>query len=462
MNLKETCQAKKNKTTKESWDEINERFGYPYKHGDSLRGAFNGGRVSSESPNVDIKEGEEERKPKLEDMGDYYIVNSGKRSVEITKDKLRQLKKFYCRDKNTMNRTALELGITREEFVLVKNAFGVTKDDIPYIDEDLDNIDALVEETIVEKKRAYWTKLQERENATLKKEVEKYRQRDYLIEKIAEENRKVFENLKVPNIIIGERPHNGQMLEFNNPDLHLGKLGWAAESTENYDHKIAAQRFNWIVEETISRLQGERYETILFPIGNDFFNFDNPEGETTKGTLQDNDLRWAKMFPIGKGLMACGMENMTALGPVEGFYMPGNHDYTTSFYLTDTLSSWFRNSDCITINTSPNPRKYTRYGVSCIGFTHLDKEKNRVFGNMQNEVPKMWANTIFHEFHGAHLHSEHVKEQHGVIARNLSSVTGRDFWHHQYGYTGAIARVQHFIYDKKNGPDDIMLVNLRK
>jgi len=66
MDLKQACQAKKDKTVDKSWDEINNEFGKPYKTGDSLRNNWEGyeGDVVAEI------EGEVERKPKLIDKGD--------------------------------------------------------------------------------------------------------------------------------------------------------------------------------------------------------------------------------------------------------------------------------------------------------------------------------------------------------------------------------------------------------
>ena len=50
-----------------------------------------------------------------------------------------------------------------------------------------------------------------------------------------------------------------------------------------------------------------------------------------------------------------------------------------------------------------------------------------------------------------HLHSEQVKEEHGVKVRNLSSVTATDSWHYTSGYVGAIATSQSFVWDKERG-----------
>jgi len=35
------------------------------------------------------------------------------------------------------------------------------------------------------------------------------------------------------------------------------------------------------------------------------------------------------------------------------------------------------------------------FGKCLIGFTHGDKEKKRIFGNMQVEVPEAWGRTLY-------------------------------------------------------------------
>ena len=361
-----------------------------------------------------------------------------------------------------MNGVCAEMNLTRDEFYAIKTAFGITKDDVQVIDEDLDDMDNAIELSLQQKKKQFKLKLIEQENASMRKENENFRRRDYLIEKVRDCTKEIFENWESPTIIIPDITNNGQMYELPMYDVHLNKLSWEPETGENYDHKIAAERFNFIIDENINRLKGEKFERVIFPIGQDFFNSDTEDGKTTKGTPQDNDCRWAKMFAFGKRLLIDGIEKLKELGPVEVIYSPGNHDELTSFYVTEVIDAYFRNDDYVTVNTSPNPRKYIKFGKTMIGFTHLDKEKKRIEGDMQVEEPKMWADTIFREWHGGHLHSEQTREMNGIIIRNLSSITAKDVWHHKHGYSGAIARVQSFIYDKKRGPQNILITNVMR
>ena len=112
-----------------------------------------------------FKQGHEERRPRVHKDDDVYIITSGDRSCRITEDNLRYLKKLYCLEKLTINEVARELRIPRRDFYLIKTAFGITKDDVPYIDEDLINNDAedLAADSLQEQKRLYFIKMDQKE-----------------------------------------------------------------------------------------------------------------------------------------------------------------------------------------------------------------------------------------------------------------------------------------------------------
>lgn len=411
------------------------------------------------------RKGQEERKPAITDCGTYYVVESGRRSIEITKAKLKQIKLLYCDDDPlTINEICRKVNIPRRDFYLVKTAFGITHDDVPYLDEEItdDNIDNLVQETLERRKEKYFLKLQQKEIEVLKAELAKYRQQDYFIDKIHRLVMEHFQNWHYdgPKVPLRPKAKSNLMLEVPIVDLHLAKLAWEPETGENYDSKIAELRFMDVIYDVVERAKGIEFEQIIFPIGNDFFNYDDAEGGTRKGTKQDNDSRWQKMYLKGNELLIRAIDILAQLAPVKVFQIPGNHDFATSFYAIVNIASWFRNDENVTVDTNPRTRKYVEFGKCLIGFTHGDKEKRRIFGNMQIEAPEAWGRTKYREWHAGHLHSEHVKEEHGVIVRNLSSVTGTDAWHYESGYTGAIAKNQAFVWDKERGLRDIWMTTV--
>lgn len=401
-----------------------------------------------------VKEGKEEKGPSISDHGEYYIVQTELRRVEITKADLYLLKQLYCEQKMTINAVCRELDIPRQDFILIKTAFGITKDDVPYLDEDLEgDIDQLVEESLERKKHQYFVKLQQKEVEHALKELEQYRKQDYQLQKIHE----LVSNHEwnIPRVSPIKRVRSGLMLEVPIVDLHLSKLAWEPETGENYDSKIAERRFMDVISDIVDRAQNYAFEQIVFPVGNDFFNFNDIYGNTTQGTQQDHDSRWQKMYMKGNELLIAAIDTLSQIAPVQVFQIPGNHDTQVSWYAVFNLASWYRHNENVRVDTRPNARKYVEFGKCLIGFTHGDKERKRIFGNMQIEAPEAWGRTLFREWHLGHLHSEQVKEEHGVKVRNLSSVTATDSWHYTSGYVGAIATSQSFVWDKERGLREI-------
>lgn len=260
-----------------------------------------------------------------------------------------------------------------------------------------------------------------------------------------------FEKTYTPTKVNYIKQDAKQLLETNIADLHFGKLAWHGDCGEDYDWKIASERFNYIIDDIISRVDKNRIERILFPVGNDFFNSDTVMNTTTKGTQQTNDLRWQKMFKSGLGLLVGGIDKLKKIAPVTAFYVPANHDEMVSFYCSCVLESHFNKDSDVIIDTNSTPRKYHEYYNTLIGFSHGDADKPRIQKLMQIEAREAWGRTQFHEMHTAHLHSEQVKEDGGLIWRVTSSVTGADTWHSQSGFVGAVKKSQSFVYDREKG-----------
>jgi len=274
--------------------------------------------------------------------------------------------------------------------------------------------------------------------------------------KIADHQRSVFDPSKENNLF-----------EVTLFDLHIGKLAWGGETGENYDTKIARQRFLTTVEKLIERASGFNYNKILFPVGNDFFNSDTILNTTTAGTPQDEDLRWQKTFKVGCELLVDAINTLKQTGaPVDVLVIPGNHDFERSYYLGEFLSAWFRNDTAVNINNSASPRKYYRFGNTLLGFTHGSEEKEAALPMLMTidiESKPMWSDTMFHEWHLGHIHRKRdkkytiqdvqrtVNEDLGVTVRYLSSLTGTEEWHHKKGFVGATKAGEAFIWNDKYG-----------
>lgn len=265
------------------------------------------------------------------------------------------------------------------------------------------------------------------------------------------------------------------LLEISIFDLHIGKLAWAGETFENYDVKIARHRFLTSIKKIIKGASGFNFERILFPIGNDFFNSDTIENTTTKGTIQDEDLRWQKTFNVGCELLVDAINLLKQTGvPIDVVNIPGNHDFERSFYLGKFLQGWFNKDMMININNGASPRKYYRYGNTLLGLTHGSEEKESSLPLLMAtdiESKPMWSETKFHEWHLGHIHRKKIiqydinksrllNEDLGVTIRYLSSLTGTEEWHHKKGFVGSTKAADGFLWNHEFGLVAILNTNM--
>jgi hypothetical protein len=258
------------------------------------------------------------------------------------------------------------------------------------------------------------------------------------------------------------------LLEISIFDLHIGKLAWGGETYENYDVKIARERFLSSLEKLIQRASGFPYSRILFPVGNDFFNSDTIYNTTTKGTPQDEDLRWQKTFKMGTKLLVDGINLLKQTGaPVDVLVIPGNHDFERSYYLGEYLDAWFNNDPVVNIDNGASPRKYYVFGNVLLGFTHGSEEKESSLPLiMASDIASKpyWSETKFHEWHLGHIHRKRninysvsdnknkiLDEELGVTVRYLSSLTGTEEWHHKKGFVCAVKAADAFIWNDEFG-----------
>lgn len=262
------------------------------------------------------------------------------------------------------------------------------------------------------------------------------------------------------NLNIIHKKNDGEfLLEPDMPDIHFGKLAWAEESGDDYDIKIAREFALSHLADLIDKSSNYKFSKVLFPIGHDFFNVDNSQETTTRGTKQQEDTRWKKTFRLGRILCIDMINMLTQIAPVDVVIIPGNHDTERAFYLGDSLECWFNNAKNVTVNNGAKSRKYYKFGNTLIGMTHGYSEKlEKLPLIMPLEQPNLWAETKFHEWQtGDKHHKKEIKtsiredEGTGVMVRILRSLSANDTWHCESGYVGQIRGAEAFIRHQENG-----------
>jgi hypothetical protein len=255
----------------------------------------------------------------------------------------------------------------------------------------------------------------------------------------------------------------GMMLEIPIVDPHWGKLAWAPETGgENYDYKIATERFNQSFDYHLSNaLQFTRPEQIVIVLNGDIFNSDNayPFPHTTRGTPQEDDLRWQKGFRMVRQVISAKVDEASQHAPVVIVPIQGNHDFQKMFYLTEVLAVKYHNNPNVTVDASPRTRKYLKWGDVLLGFAHgnhKDEGEKRLPHIMQQEQREAWGSTKFAEWHLADIHHNKavsfisMEDRQGLVMRYLWSFKELDSYESQKGYYSQKGSTS-FIFSKTTG-----------
>jgi len=204
-------------------------------------------------------------------------------------------------------------------------------------------------------------------------------------------------------------------------------------------------------------VHGQKISKILIPLGNDFYNVDNKFNTTTAGTPQQEDTRWQKTFKAARELAVEVIDGLSSIAPVDVLIIVGNHDEERTFFLGDSLESFYHRNQNVNINNSPMKRKYYSFGKVLIGFTHGYWEKpEKLPFLMPTEQPERWAETIHREWHLGDKHHKkdllyRTEDTNGVTIRYLRALSATDTWHFDKGYIGAPRGAEGFLWHPVEG-----------
>jgi len=301
---------------------------------------------------------------------------------------------------------------------------------------------------------------------------------------------KIWWTLKIPNILLSvfeeiekniakksqscnKKIYNKnakRMIEISLYDLHYGMLSWSRETGEDYDLKIARNVYENAISQIIDRVKNIEVDYFLFPIGNDFLHVNNITNKTpTAEHSLDVDSRLVKIISESEYMLRDSINQLKKIAPVKLFWVPGNHDPQTSYYLLRMLGNFFHNDINVEVDTSPKPRKYKVYGKCLIGFMHGCTESNRKNWAlmMADEEPDLWKSDQYREIHTGHQHRKNELVYHsasthgGVTIRIIPSICATDFWHYTKGFTKTSKTAQFFVWNKDYGLESIQDIHIR-
>lgn len=258
---------------------------------------------------------------------------------------------------------------------------------------------------------------------------------------------------KTPELIFKNKTEKN-LLEISLADHHFGKLclnGSGIEDSKNSFYKA--------IQNLLNKSKSFSIDEILLPVGNDFFHIDNMEKTTSRGTPQDVDGHFFDIFKDGCKSLVESIQLLSTVAPVTVLWVPGNHDFSTSFFLCEYLKAYFHQNDNVNINTDKKTRKYYQYGTSLIGFTHGHDEKQEALARliMSENLGRKDINKVkYFEFHIGHKHTKKMTnyisgELGNVRIVQLPSLAGTDYWHFKKGFVGGKRAAEAYIYNYNHG-----------
>jgi len=242
--------------------------------------------------------------------------------------------------------------------------------------------------------------------------------------------------------------------EISLPDIHYGKI--TDEPMETIEkHYIQA------IMDLHKKADGLEIDRFLLPVGNDGLNSEGMSRATTKGTPQQDNMRWRESFRGYWHLVSKAIDYLAQFAPVDVVVVQGNHDFERMFYAGEVLDAIYKNNKNVTVDNSLDARKYYEYGINMIMFTHGDKEKTQELPLLiATEQPAMWSRAKVREVHCGHRHKEMLNEYMGTKVRFIPSICGNDLWHKTQGYVGTLRCGQAYIWNKNRGLEGYLQTNV--
>jgi hypothetical protein len=283
----------------------------------------------------------------------------------------------------------------------------------------------------------YWSKMLPSGKFTSSVFSKRKKAEDYSLEDFE----KFLENY-VPSFILPEKKKPNPILdtidiEISIADFHIGKKTLEGESI--YNKKI--QFLDVITDLLFKVTNNYNVNTIVFPIGNDYFHTDNYQNQTTNGTPQDILTQYDNEYEEGFNLLVGAIQllNLNA-NNIEIILVQGNHDRTKSFYLAHALEVFFKGNKKIKFKREHSTTKFTVLGNTFIGYHHGNckiDELPLVFATNKDSSVE-FGKALYRHVHTGDKHHYMAKEIKGVRIQQMPSLSGTDRWHMDNNYINNI------------------------
>jgi hypothetical protein len=212
-------------------------------------------------------------------------------------------------------------------------------------------------------------------------------------------------------------------------DPHIGMYAWAEEAGDDFDVEIARRDLLAGVTMVLDAAPSCS-ECVVVNLG-DFFHADTFENKTMRsGHSLDVDSRWSKVSRLGMHIMRDVIDLARAKHKkVRVVCLPGNHDDHTGAMMSTAMDLLFSKDKRVSVCNSPAPYRYHRWGKNLFGFTHGDKCKPNVLGElMAHDRASDWGDTVYRYWHTGHIHSNNSMDCRGWRWESHRTLAAQDAW----------------------------------
>lgn len=244
-------------------------------------------------------------------------------------------------------------------------------------------------------------------------------------------------------------------------DLHLNLQATMFSTGNEYNCEIAEKLFFYVISDILSRVEKYRFNKIIFCIGGDMLNGDNLSGSTTKGTPQDSDLLYFDAVEKLYAMTIKAIDILKQKSPVDVIYISGNHDKLSGYKLAKFIDAWFRSDEYVTVDYSPLPRKYVKFGRTLFAFAH-DGNIKTLPRLIADEAREYWSDIDTTEVFLQHLHTEQVlTEEYNMRIQRLPTISAKSDWTVNKGF-GSKRQCKTFIFDIEDGLTDVLYTPIKE
>ena len=236
-------------------------------------------------------------------------------------------------------------------------------------------------------------------------------------------------------------------------DIHLSHVATEEEDGQVYNSNIAVQRTLEGVRGLIKKASGFQIDKVVLQLSGDLFTAENLTRKTARSTgpfpLSEE---YYSTFKIAFKLHCEIVEMLAQVAPVTVVYVPGNHDTTTGWYLSQAVEIKYEHHKDVEFINGPAHRKYLRYKSNALMVTHGDGGKESDLPlTFMNEAKELVSECKWFYCLLGHIHHRQSRDYQNVNVHYMRCVKTSDSWHSKSQYKHSPTGVEAHLYHPEDG-----------